>query len=163
MKIIRVINTEQFKSWSKDKVERVTYKGKSYFISRYIDYPKTNVLTLRKQAIVNRLIKDDMSINEISKITGVSESTIKSFLSMQVKQENYSNAQKYTSKSNNSSSKKVRVICYTDNSIVTFNSVMAVAKAIGCSGSNVSNYCRSGKVYCHKSTKKKYKMCFVDE
>lgn len=163
MKIIRVINTEQFKSWSKDKVERVTYKGKSYFISRYIDYPKTNVLTLRKQAIVNRLIKDDMSINEISKITGVSESTIKSFLSMQVKQENYSNAQKYTSKSNNSSSKKVRVICYTDNSITVYNSVVAVAESIGCSNSNISNYCKSGKVYTHKATKKEYRMFFVEE
>lgn len=163
MKIIKVIGSEQFKTWSKDNVEKVTYKGKTYFISRYIDYPKTNTLTLRKQAIVNRLIKDDMSINEISKITGVSESTIKSFLSMQVKQENYSNAQKYTSKSNNSSSKKVRVICYTDNSTIVYNSVMATAKAIDCSGSNVSNYCRSGKVYCHKSTKKKYRMSFVEE
>ena len=162
MKLIENRISYDWRTYAKDK-EYVEYKGKKYIVTRPYDPLKCNTLTLRKQAIVKRLIKDDMSINEISKITGVSESTIKSFLSMQVKQENYSNAQKYTSKSNNSSSKKVRVICYTDNSITVYNSVVAVAEAISCSNSNISNYCKSGKVYTHKATKKKYRMSFVEE
>lgn len=160
MKLIENRISYDWRTYAKDK-EYVEYKGKKYIITRPYDPVKCNTLTLRKQAIVKRLIKDDMSISEIAEITGVAESTIKFFLSIQVKEEHYSHAQKHASKSNNS--KKVRVVCYTDNSIITFNSVMAVAKAIGCSGSNISNYCRSGKVYCHKSTKKKYRLSFVEE
>ena len=162
MKIIRVIASDGFKTWAKDEVERVTYKNKDYIVSRFIDIPKTNVLTLKKQAIVDKLIKEDMNISEISKIIGVSEATINSYWLMKFKLENYSNAQSYPRKANGCC-KKVKVVCYTDNSIVTYDSVTAAAESIGCSSSNVSNYCRSNKIYKHKSTGKEYKMDFVEE
>lgn len=162
MKLIRVISNYGFKTWSKDNVEKVTYKGKTYFISRYVDYPKTNTLTLRKQRIVNQLIKDDMSISEIAEITGVSESTIKVFLSEQIKEENYHNSQKNAS-NKASNTKKVKIVCYTDKSIIIYNSVIAAAEAIGCSNSNVSIYCKSGNIYTHKATKKEYRMSFIEE
>ncbi len=162
MKIIRVIANDSFKTWAKDEVERVTYKGKTYISSRFVNYPKTNILTLRKQAIVDKLIKEGMDIKEISKIIGVSEDKIQAYWLMKFKLENYSNAQNYPRKANGCC-KKVKVVCYTDNSIVTYDSVTAAAESIGCSGSNVSNYCRSGKIYKHKSTKKEYKMSFVEE
>ena len=38
-----------------------------------------------------------------------------------------------------------------------------VAESIGCSNSNISNYCKSGKVYTHKATKKEYRMFFDDQ
>ena len=162
MKIIRVIASDSFKTWEKEEVERVTYKGKTYISSRFVNYPKTNILTLRKQAIVDKLIKEGMDIKEISKIIGVSEDKIQAYWLMKFKLENYSNAQNYPRKANGCC-KKVKVVCYTDNSIVTYDSVTAAAESIGCSGSNVSNYCRSGKIYKHKSTKKEYKMSFVEE
>lgn len=161
MKLIRVINKDGFKTYTLNKVERVTYKGKTYITSRYVNYPKTNTLTLRKQAIVNQLIKDDMSISEIAEITGVSESTIKVFLSEQIKEENYHNSQKNANKTSNT--KKVKVVCYTDKSIIIYNSVIAAAEAIGCSNSNVSIYCKSGNIYKHKQTKKSYRMAFVED
>ena len=160
MKLIENRISYDWRTYAKDK-EYVEYKGKKYIVTRPYDPVKCNTLTLRKQAIVKRLIKDNVDIKDISKILGVPESTIKFFLSMQIKEENYSNAQKNTIKASNS--KKVKVVCYTDNSIIIYNSVMAVAKAIGCSGSNVSNYCRSGNIYKHKVTKKEYKMSFAGE
>ena len=162
MKIIRVIASDGFKTYSLNKVERVAYDNKTYIVSRFIDYNKTNVLTLKKQAIVDKLIKEDMSISDISKIIGVSEGTINSYWLMKFKLENYSNAQSYPRKANGCC-KKVKVVCYTDNSIVTYDSVTATAESIGCSSSNVSNYCRSNKIYKHKSTGKEYKMSFVEE
>lgn len=160
MKLIENRISYNWRTYAKDK-EYVEYKGKKYIVTRPYDPLKCNTFTLRKQAIAKQLVKEGIDISNISKITGVSESTIICFLSMQIKEEHYSQAQKYASKVSNS--KKVRVVCYTDNSITVYNSVVAVAKAIGCSGSNVSNYCRSGNIYKHKVTKKEYKMSFVEE
>ena len=162
MKLYRVINQDGFKTYDINKVEKVEHNGKTYIASRFVDYSKTNVLTLKKQAIVDKLIKEGMNISEISKIIGVSEGTINSYWLMKFKIENYSNAQSYPRKANGCC-KKVKVVCYTDNSIVTYDSVTAAAESIGCSCSNVSNYCRSNKVYKHKSTGKEYKMSFVEE
>ena len=162
MKLYRVINQDGFKTYSLNKVEKVAHNGKTYICSRFVNYPRTNVLTLRKQAIVDKLIKEDMDIKEISKIIGVSEDKINSYWLMKFKLENYSTAQSYPRKANGCC-KKVKVVCLTDNSNVTYDSVTGAAEGIGCSGSNVSNYCRSGKVYKHKSTGKEYKMSFVEE
>lgn len=161
MKLIENRISYDWRTYAKDK-EYVEYKGKKYIVTRPYDPLKCNTLTLRKQAIVKRLIKDNMEIGDISKITGVSESTIKFFLSMQVKEEHYSQAQKYAKKES-CNSKKVKVICYTNNSITVYNSVISASEAIGCSNSTISNYCKSGKVYTHKATKKEYKMSFVEE
>lgn len=76
MKLIRVINNYGFKTYCKEELGRVTHKGKTYLVSRFIDYPKTNVLTLRKQKLVLAMIAEGASLEEISKITGVRESTI---------------------------------------------------------------------------------------
>ena len=142
--------------------EFTEYGGKKYRVTRAVAYPHVNILTLKKQAIVDKLIKEGMDIKEISKIIGVSENTINSYWLMKFKIENYSNAQSYPRKANGCC-KKVKVVCYTDNSTVTYDSVTTAAESIGCSGSNVSNYCRSNKVYKHKSTGKEYKMSFVEE
>lgn len=160
MKLIENRISYDWRTYAKDK-EYVEYRGKKYIITRPYDPVKCNVLTLRKQAIVNQLIKDDMSISEIADITGVSESTIKVFLSMQIKENHYINSQKNTIKASNS--KKVKVVCFTDNSITVYDSVTSASRDIGCSGSNISNYCRSGNIYKHKVTKKEYKMSFVEE
>ena len=142
--------------------EFTEYNGKRFRVTRAVAYEHCNVLTIAKQAIVDKLINEDMSISDISKIIGVSEATINSYWLMKFKIENYSNAQSYPRKVNGCC-KKVKVVCLTDNSIVTYDSVTATAESIGCSGSNVSNYCRSNKVYKHKSTGKEYKMSFVEE
>ena len=136
--------------------------GKKFRVTRPVAYRHINVLTIAKQRIVDKLIKEDMNISDISKIIGVSENTINSYWLMKFKIENYSNAQSYPRKANGCC-KKVKIVCYTDNSIVTYDSVTAAAESIGCSGSNVSNYCRSNKIYKHKSTGKEYKMSFVEE
>lgn len=160
MKLIENRISYDWRTYAKDK-EYVEYKGKKYIVTRPYEPLKCNVLTLRKQKIVNQLIKDDMSICEIAEILGVQESTIKVFLSEQIKEEHYSNSQKNVS-NKASNSKKVRVVCYTDNSITVYNSVIAAAEAINCSNSNISNYCKSGKVYTHKATKKEYRMFFIE-
>ena len=59
--------------------EFTEYNGKKYRITRAVAYPHVNVLTIAKQRIVDKLIKEDMSISEISKIIGVSEATINSY------------------------------------------------------------------------------------
>lgn len=161
MKLIENRISYDWRTYAKDK-EYVEYKGKKYIVTRPYEPVKTNVLTLRKQAIVKRLIKDNVDIKDISKILGVPESTIKFFLSMQIKEENYSNAQKYAKKES-SNSKKVKVVCFTENSITVYDSVTSASRDIGCSSSNISNYCRSGNIYKHKVTKKEYKMSFVEE
>ena len=162
MKIIRVVNNDSFRTYCKDKVERVTHKGKTYLVSRPVDYLKTNVLTLRKQKIVNAMLKEGRELAEISQTIGVDLRTINSFLSMQFKQENMREGQA-NSKSTNYKRKRVKVICYTDNSIAVYTSVTSASKDIGCSGSNVSNYCKSGRKYKQKSTGKEYKMSFIDD
>lgn len=162
MKLTRVVNTEGFKTYAKGKVKRVTHKGKTYLVSRYINYKGTNVLDLRKQKIVNSMIKEGADLSVISKALGVSENTINAYLAMQFKQENCKKGQA-TSKQASCNCKKVKVICYTENSIITYNSVTAASKAIGCSNSNISIHCRSNKVYCHKANGKEYKMSFIDD
>lgn len=162
MKLIKIIDSESFKTYSKDKVEKVSYRGKTYLVSRYINYKGTNTLDLRKQKIVNAMLREGKDLKEISHAIGVDVKTISSFLSMQFKQENMKNGQ-VNSKSDNYKCRKVKVVCYTDNSIVVYNSVTSASKAIKCSGSNISNYCRSGKIYKHKSTNKEYKMAFLED
>lgn len=76
MKLIRVINNYGFKTYARDQVERVSHKGKTYIASRFVDYCKTNVLTLRKQKLVLAMIAEGVSLGEISDVTGVRESTI---------------------------------------------------------------------------------------
>lgn len=161
MKLIENRISYNWKTYAKDK-EYVEYRGKKYIVTRPYEPLKCNTLTLRKQRIVNQLIKDDMSISEIAEILGVQESTIKVFLSEQIKEENYHNSQKNAS-NKASNAKKVKIICYTDKAIVIYNSVIAAAEAIGCSNSNISIYCRNGKVYTHKQTKKSYRMVFVED
>ena len=148
-----------WKTYARDK-EYVEYKGKRYLVTRAYAPLKCNTLTLRKQYIVDKLIKDGIDIKEISKITGVSKETIQAYWIMKFKQENYSKAQGHNKKVNYCC-KKVKILCLTDNSIEVYDSVTAAAAAIECSGSNVSNYCRSGKIYRHKSTGKEYKMSFA--
>lgn len=160
MKLIENRISYDWRTYAKDK-EYVKYKGKKYIVTRPYDPLKCNTFTLRKQAIAKQLVKEGIDISNISKITGVSESTIKVFLSEQIKEEHYSNSQKNAS-NKASNAKKVRVVCYTDNSITVYNSVIAAAEAINCSNSNISNYCKSGKVYTHKATKKEYRMFFIE-
>ena len=76
MKLIKVINSEQFKTYAKDEVKKVTHNNKSYIVSRFVDYPKTNVLTLAKQKIVVDMINKGIDIKEISSILGVPLSTL---------------------------------------------------------------------------------------
>lgn len=81
MKIFRVVNTDQLKTYALNKVERVTYKNKDYIVSRFIDAPKTNVLTLKKQKIVLDLISKGVSLEEISSIIAVPLHVINMWLS----------------------------------------------------------------------------------
>ena len=81
MKLYRVINQDSFKTYSKDKVERITYEDKTYIASRFIDYQKTNVLTLAKQRIVIDMINKGEDLEEISKVTGVPLNVISLWLS----------------------------------------------------------------------------------
>lgn len=76
MKLIRIINNDSFRTYSKDKVEKVTYKGKKYIASRYIDYSKTNTLTLRKQKLALELINKGANLEEVAKALGVKFSTL---------------------------------------------------------------------------------------
>ena len=141
-------------------MEYVEYKNKRYLVTRPYQPLKCNTLTVRKQLIVDKLINEGMDIKEISKITAVSEETIQNYWLEKSKQEHYCNAQSH-SKKVNYCCKKVKVVCYTDNSITIYDSVTAAAEAIKCSGSNVSNYCKSNKIYKQKATGKEYKMNFV--
>ena len=81
MKLYRVVNTDSFKTYSKDKVERVTYKDKTYICSRFIDYSKTNVLTLRKQRMVIDMINKGEDLEKISATIGVPLNVISLWLS----------------------------------------------------------------------------------
>lgn len=81
MKIIRVLNTDQFKTYALNKVERVTYKDKTYIVSRFIDAPKTNVLTLKKQRMVIDMLNKGEDLEKISATTGVPVKTISIWLS----------------------------------------------------------------------------------
>lgn len=165
MKLYRVVNQDGFKTYALNKVERVTHKNKTYIVSRFVDYQKPNVLTVRKQRIVLDMVSKGIDIKDlknISKIIGVSESTINAFLSMHFKQENYRNAQSKPREAKYCC-KKVEIVCLTDNTLTVYDSVTNASKAVGCSGSNVSNYCKSNKVYRHKATGKEYKMRFIEE
>ena len=81
MKITRVVNTDGFKTWAKDEVERVTNDNKTYICSRFVDYQKTNVLTLKKQRIVIDMINKGADIEDISNVIGVPVKTISIWLS----------------------------------------------------------------------------------
>ena len=81
MKIIRIINNDGFKTYSKDKVERVAYDNKTYICSRFVDYSKTNVLTLKKQRMVIDMINRGEDLEKISATLGVPVKTISIWLS----------------------------------------------------------------------------------
>lgn len=76
MKLIRVCSSDGFKTYCKDKVERTAYRGKTYICSRFIDYPKTNVLTIKKQKMAQELINKGANLEEISEILGVKFSVL---------------------------------------------------------------------------------------
>ena len=81
MKITRVVNTDGFKTWAKDEVEKVTNDNKTYIVSRFIEYQKTNVLPLRKQKIVKDMLNKGEDIVDISNVIGVPVKTISIWLS----------------------------------------------------------------------------------
>ena len=81
MKLYRVVNTDSFKTYSKDEVEKVTNDNKTYIVSRFVDYSKTNVLTLKKQRIVIDMINKGEDIVDISNVIGVPVKTISIWLS----------------------------------------------------------------------------------
>ena len=81
MKLIRIINNDGFKTYSKDEVERVTYDNKSYIVSRFIDYQKTNVLTLKKQRMVIDMLNKGEDLEKISATLGVPLNVISLWLS----------------------------------------------------------------------------------
>ena len=81
MKLYKVCDSEQFKTWNKRK-EYVDYKGKHYVISRCIDYEKSNVFTTRKQALCMDMLKKGMEVEDIARILGIDVINITDFLNM---------------------------------------------------------------------------------
>ena len=81
MKLYKVCDSEQFKTWNKRR-EYIDYRGKHFVVSRCIDYPKTNIFDTRKQALVLDMLKKGMEVEDIAKILSVDVINITDFLNM---------------------------------------------------------------------------------
>ena len=124
--------------------EKVTYKGKTYTISRYVDTPDKKLLTPQKQDKARELLLSGLGSEEVAQRLNVNEMTLISWWEGEIKRINISIAVK-----NFSEGKSKQVIC---TNLITgeekiYPSLSSCGKACGTVASTVRLKIQQGKSF----------------
>ena len=124
--------------------EKVTYRGKTYTVSRYVDKEDEKLLTPQKQKIAKLYFYKGMSSSEISQILNVDETLLQVWYEGEMKRENISEAAK---RFNEGKSKRVIATNTNTGEEREYNSLSACARDIGCVASTVLYKIKNNKKY----------------
>ena len=124
--------------------EKVTYRGKTYSVSRYVDKEDERLLTPQKQKIAKLYFYKGMSSSEISQILNVDESLLQIWYEGEMKRENISESAK---RFNEGKSKRVIATDTNTGEEREFDSLSACARNIGCVASTVLYKIKNNKKY----------------
>ena len=124
--------------------EKVTYRGKTYTVSRYVDKEDKKLLTPQKQDKARELLLSGLSSEEVSQRLNVNEMTLISWWEGEIKRINISIAVK-----NYSEGKSKKVIC---TNLITgeetiYPSLSSCGKACGTVASTVRLKIQQGKSF----------------
>ena len=124
--------------------EKVTYRGKTYTVSRYVDKEDKKLLTPQKQDKARELLLSGLSSEEVSQRLNVNEMTLISWWEAEIKRINISIAVK-----NYSEGKSKKVIC---TNLITgeetiYPSLSSCGKACGTVASTVRLKIQQGKSF----------------
>ena len=124
--------------------EKVTYKGKTYTVSRYVNTPDKKLLSPQKQDKARELLLSGLSSEEVSQRLNVNEMTLISWWEAEIKRINISVAVK-----NFSEGKSKKVICtnLTTGEETIYPSLSSCGKAIGTVASTVRLKIQQGKSF----------------
>ena len=124
--------------------EKVTYRGKTYTVSRYVDKEDKKLLTPQKQDKARELLLSGLGSEEVSQRLNVNEMTLISWQEAEIKRINISIAVK-----NYSEGKSKKVIC---TNLITgeetiYPSLSSCGKACGTVASTVRLKIQQGKSF----------------
>lgn len=124
--------------------EKVTYRGKTYTVSRYVDTPDKKLLTPEKQELARELFLSGLGSEEVAQRLNVNQMTLISWWEGEIKRINISIAVK-----NFSEGKSKKVIC---TNLITgeekiYPSLSSCGKACGTVASTVRLKIQQGKSF----------------
>lgn len=131
----------------------VTINNKKYISNDFVDNNVKGILTLSKQRIAKRMFEDGEPVENISAAIKVDESIITAWWAMQIKTESYSES----ARNHKGCKRKVKAIDVTTGESLIYDSCIECADAIGCKGSTISSFAKSGK-----TLRKKFLIEYVD-
>lgn len=131
-------------------MEKVTYKGKTYTVSRFINKEDERLLTPQKQKISKLYFYKGMSSKDIARILNVDENVLQIWFEGEMKRENISEA---VMAYNKGKSKTVECTNLNTGISVVYPSLSATARAIGTRASTVRKALLEGKKYKNYSFK----------
>ena len=124
--------------------EKVTYRGKTYTVSRYVDKEDERLLTPQKQKIAKLYFYKGLDSKDIARILNVDESLLQIWYEGEMKRENISEAAK---RFNEGKSKRVIATDTNTGEEREYNSLSACARDIGCVASTVLYKIKNNKKY----------------
>ena len=124
--------------------EKVTYRGKTYTVSRYVNTPDKKLLTPEKQRIAKLYFYKGLDSKDIARILNVDESLLQIWFEGEMKRENISEAAK---RFNEGKSKRVIATNTNTGEEREYNSLSACARDIGCVASTVLYKIKNNKKY----------------
>ena len=124
--------------------EKVTYRGKTYLVSRYVNTPDEKLLTVEKQKIAKLYFYKGLDSKDIARILNVDESLLKIWFEGEMKRENISEAAKRFTEG---ISKRVIATDTNTGEEREFVSLSACAREIGCVASTVLYKIKNNKKY----------------
>ena len=124
--------------------EKVTYRGKTYVVSRYVDKEDEKLLTPQKQDKARELLLSGLGSEEVAKRLNVNEMTLISWFEGEIKRINISKAVR-----NFSEGRSKQVICtnLTTGEEVIYPSLSSCGKACGTVASTVRLKIQQGKSF----------------
>ena len=124
--------------------EKVTYRGKTYTVSRYVNTPDKKLFTVAKQNKARELLLSGLSSEEVSQRLNVDTMALISWWEAEIKRINISIAVK-----NYSEGKSKKVICtnLTTGEEVIYPSLSSCGKACGTVASTVRLKIQQGKSF----------------
>ena len=124
--------------------EKVTYRGKTYTVSRYVNTPDKKLLTPEKQDKARELFLSGLNSTEVAQRLNVNEMTLISWWEGEIKRINISIAVK-----NFSEGKSKKVICtnLTTGEETVYPSLSSCGKACGTVASTVRLKIQQGKSF----------------
>ena len=124
--------------------EKVTYRGRCYNVTRYINAPDKKLLTVEKQRIAKLYFYKGLDSKDIARILNVDETLLQVWYEGEMKRENISESAK---RFNEGKSKRVIATNTNTGEEREYNSLSACARDIGCVASTVLYKIKNNKKY----------------